>query len=665
MEKVPEINRITGQRLLKWSLLVLLVISAAGSIAFSNLIETEGWVDVSVKLRVFQVGAWIVTTGLGVLTVFAVLGHAERISAWLWKFVYGLSRLRLALLLLMGGLVAAFPALLYSRFQIYVDQYWIRYTIFAWLVVALAACIMAYWQKVWLESLVFSALSLAVAYHLITYFPDVSNYPFSLGWSEASRYYLASNVFAERIYGHDLPWVTMHLTRYLMQAFPFLISGSPIWIHRLWQVILRFTTPYITGYLMARYFKISTPKVIGAFGAWAGLYFFQGPVFYHLIVVVMLVFLLVQPRRFWRTLLVVALISVYAGFSRINWVPMAGLMAAVLYFMDTPVPSGGWRSAVRYLLPPVNWVLVGTAVGFATQQFWVVNSGNPEELFYSSFTSYLIWRRLFPNPSYPMGILPHILLVTGPLLVYLAMVFFAWRRRVHWLRWLALVGITGVLFVGGLVVSIKIGGGTNLHNMDVYLVMVLLIAAVVYLGRMHDQDRQIVRIRIPFWLKAAIFAMPILFMVSYGGRTVVPFDQQAAQDNLNQIQRYVDEAVAEGGEVLFISERHLITFGLIKNAPLVHEHEKVLLQEMVMAKNEVYLANLGAELAGQRYALIVTDHLPSVWKDPNIVPLAMENNVVLKNLVPLFTCAYEERDILLQGSLDILVPKADVTCGLD
>ena len=141
--------------------------------------------------------------------------------------------------------------------------------------------------------------------------------------------------------------------------------------------------------------------------------------------------------------------------------------------------------------------------------------------------------------------------------------------------------------------------------------------------------------------------MPVLFAISFVGRTVAPLDQQAVQANLNRLQQYVDEAVADGGEVLFISQRHLITFGLIKNVPLVHEHEKVLLQEMVMAKNDVYLDKLGAELADQRYALIVTDHLPSVWKDPNKVSLAMENNVVLKNLVPLFTCAYEEQEVML------------------
>jgi len=215
------------------------------------------------------------------------------------------------------------------------------------------------------------------------------------------------------------------------------------------------------------------------------------------------------------------------------------------------------------------------------------------------------------------------------------------------------------------VVSVKIGGGTNLHNMDVYLVILVLTAVAIYFGRMADENHQQVRVQVPFWLKALVLMMPVLFVITFVGRSVVPLDQQVAQKDLARLQKYVDQAVDEGGDVLFISQRHLITFGLIENVPLVHEHEKVLLQEMVMAQNEVYLSGLGAELAEQRYALIVTDHLPSGWKNPEKVPLAMENNVVLNDMVPLFTCAYQEADRLLDGSLDILVPKPEVTCGSD
>jgi hypothetical protein len=662
MEKAPKLNSMKEQRILQWSLLILCVISAIGGSAFSSLIKTEGWVQVSARLQVLQAGVWALTAGLAGLSVYSWLGGAERVKGWLQTIFLSLARLRWLLVLPLLALNAAFPVLMFSRWGAYFSQDGTRHAIFVWLAALLAVCIMAIWRKPWLESLVYSAFSLAVVYHLTTYFPHISNYPFSLWWSETTRYYMASTFFAERIYGYDLPWVSMHLTRYLIQAFPFLIPDSPLMVHRLWQVILRFTTPYITGYLVARYLKIPTPKVFGVFVVWAGLFFFQGPVFYHLIVVVMLVFLLVESNRFWRTMLMVAVISVYAGFSRINWVPMPGLMAAALYFLEKPLPAMGRRSVLRYLITPMSWVLVGAAVGFGAQQFWVVNSGNPEEIFYSSFSSYLLWDRLFSNPSYPIGILPHILLLSGPLLVYLILVFYQWRKQVHFIRWLALAGITGVLFAGGLVVSVKIGGGTNLHNMDVYLVLLLLIGAGIYFGRMKDQDHQPVRIRVPLWLKAVVLVMPIFFVITFIGRAVTPLDQQAARKDLARLQKYVDQVVAEDGEVLFISQRHLITFGLIKNVPLVHEHEKVLLQEMVMSQNESYLAGLGAELAEQRYAMIVTDHLPSVWKDPQKKSLAMENNVVLKDLVPLFTCAYEEHDTLLAGSLEILTPIADVTC---
>ncbi|MEJ2511528.1 MAG: hypothetical protein P8Y72_08000, partial [Anaerolineales bacterium] len=177
------------------------------------------------------------------------------------------------------------------------------------------------------------------------------------------------------------------------------------------------------------------------------------------------------------------------------------------------------------------------------------------------------------------------------------------------------------------------------------------------------KDHQQMQIIVPLWLKAAVLVTPIIFIASFVGTKFTSFDQQSTQKDLSRLQKYVDQAAEIDGDILFISQRHLITFGLIKNVPLVHEHEKVLLQEMVMAQNEVYLSRLAAELANQRYSLIVTDHLPSVWKNPKKVSLAMENNVVLKDLVPLFTCAYEVQNRLLDGSLDILTPKADVTCG--
>ncbi|MBN2044438.1 MAG: hypothetical protein JW757_05405 [Anaerolineales bacterium] len=507
-------------------------------------------------------------------------------------------------------------------------------------------------------------LGAAVLYHLSTYIPHVTNYPFSLWWSETTRFYLGSTFFDQRIYGQDLPWVFRDLTRYLIQAVPFLIEDNPLWVHRLWQAGLRFLSGYLVGFVLSRRLKISRPLLAGMFTAWTGLYLFQGPLFYNLAPIVILVLWLVDPKRFWRTILVISVASVYAGLSRINWVPMAGLLAALLYFLEIPVGGKKPREVLIYLVPPAVWTAAGSLLGLAALQLWQLNSGNPPEIFHSSFTSYLLYKRLFPNPSYPLGIVLATLIVSAPLLIYLLRSLHAWRKKWHIVRVAAIVTILLLLGAGGLLVSIKIGGGTNLHNMDVFLVALLLAAVELTFGRVVDEQGEVTRAVAPLWLRALIILVPVGFVFTFTGRNLTPLDITRAQEDLVTLQAYVSEAAAGGDDVLFVSQRHLLTFGLIKDIPLVHAHEKLLLQEMVMSKNTAYLEDFAREMAAQQYAMIVIDPLPEYWKNPDKEPLAMENNVVNRNLVPLILCAYQEKDMLLDGGLQILVPKEEPTCQI-
>jgi hypothetical protein len=378
---------------------------------------------------------------------------------------------------------------------------------------------------------------------------------------------------------------------------------------------------------------------------------------------VILVFWLVKPDHFWKAMAAVAGISVWAGLSRINWIPMPGLMAAAFYLMEKPFAGQDVKGLARYLWRPLVWAAVGTLIGLGVQQGYAMISGNPEEIYYTSFTSYLLWDRLLPNPSYPLGIAPHVLLLTLPLLILTGTAWISWRKRWNFIRPLGLSALILVLFGGGLLVSVKIGGGTNLHNMDVFLVILLLVAAEIFFGRAVDDRGEPLSIKTPDWLKTAVFIMPILFVASYSGGTIPDRDMVQAEHDLAQLQELVDQAAADGGEVLFISQRHLITFGLIDNVRLVHAHEKLLLQEMAMSQSYEYLENFGLELSQQRYAFIVHDPLPRVLKDEDKVALAEENNVVFTEITPLFTCAYQEATRLLDGSLSILVPTDVVTCG--
>ncbi|MFN2146704.1 MAG: DMT family transporter [Anaerolineales bacterium] len=240
-----------------------------------------------------------------------------------------------------------------------------------------------------------------------------------------------------------------------------------------------------------------------------------------------------------------------------------------------------------------------------------------------------------------------------------------WKQRWHPIRLAAILAIMALMGAGGLLVSIKIGGGTNLHNMDVFLVILLLVAVELFFDRAVTDQGDPVHLPMPDWLIVLAVLVPVGFVFLFQGRNAATLDMAQAEADLATLQAYATEAVEAGGEVLFVSQRHLLTFGLIKGVPLVHEHEKLLLQEMVMSQNHAYLESFAEEMAEQKYALLVMDPLPRFWKHPDKVPLAVENNVVNKDLVPLVLCAYETKDTLLDGSLEILVPKAEPTCNLE
>jgi hypothetical protein len=630
---------------------------------FRILIRENGWFQLSAKIRSAELLGWV---GLGILVgcvVWVWNQRAQQVINWIKTEYHGPGWLRGLAFLVIVVLVLTYPLMMFSDYNRYFLIDWTRQAIFVWLVI-LASGAMAVWRrKSWWEMLPFSAAVLAVSYHFATYLPDISSYPFALGWSETTRYYVASTFFDQRIYGMDLPLPFRDFTRYLIQAVPFLIEDSPLWLHRLWQAALRFSSTYFAGYVIAQRYKIKGYGWVALFSMWAGLYFFQGPVFYNLMVNVILVFWLVKTDRFSSALAAVAGISVWAGLSRINWIPMPGLMAAALYLLEKPVSGKDFKSVYRYSWPPAALVIVGILVGLGVQQGYALISGNPEEIYYTSFTSYLLWDRLLPNPSFSMGILPYILLLTAPLLIYLGLAWGAWKGRWHFIRPLGVTIILGGLFAGGLLVSVKIGGGTNLHNMDVYLVILLLIAVEVFFNQVVDSEGKPLEMKLPVWLRAVVFAVPILFVISYSGGAFPVRDLAQAHQQLVILQEIVDRETDAGGEALFISQRHLITFGYLENVTLVHDHEKLLLQEMAMSKNTQYLVNFGEELAGHRYALIVHDPLPIVFKDEETKPLAAENNVVLEAISPLFTCAYQESMRLLDGTLALFVPAKKADCG--
>ena len=530
---------------------------------------------------------------------------------WLFRFLnntkHFLHRFRFLNLVAFLALLGVFPLLILGPYGQHLEGYLVR--LFLLWSIGLTGSIFLHVynpQRAWHEGLFLSIVLYAAVYRIAIFIPWVSTFPFSLGYSEGSRYYFASLFFQEKIYGlSGLGLPVLHPTRYILQSLPFLVSGLPIWAHRFWQVFLWIFMTVAASLALTNRLSIPDKFKRIVWFIWAFLFMFQAPVYYHLQVIVLIVLLAADSRKFTRTFIVVLIASVWAGISRINWFPVPGMLAATIYLLeqrkDQTTPT--WR----YFLKPGIWIGVGTLVAMGSHAVYIMISGNQSDWFASSLSSPLFWYRLLPSATYELGVLPAILSASVLMAILILSNVIRRQQRWHPIRFLALGAILGVLFVGGLVVSTKIGGGDDLHNLDAFLIHLLLIGTYVMFNRFQPDQDGGEPIPWPSWQTLSLLiAVPILFVLGLGGPISFP-DRTIADAALVELQEIVVETTAEGGEVLFISDRHLLTFHLIDGIELVPQYEKTFLMEMAMSGNQAYFDVFNSDLNSHRFDLIVVN----------------------------------------------------------
>lgn len=502
-----------------------------------------------------------------------------------------------------------------------------------------------------------AALMVSFLFAAAGYFVLVNDYPFSLGWSEGSRYYNASLFFAQPLYGHSLPLPVLHPTRYLLQSIPFIFPGAGIRALRAWQAGLWLVLPLLTAWLLVRRLKLNSPLNTAFAALFAFLFFYQGPVYYHLVLCAVPVLAGFDPRRPGRSLAWVLLASVWAGLSRVNWWPVPGALAVLLWMLEIPL-AAGWRKANlwRYLRWPLAWGTAGVLAAFGANRLYEALSGNPPEVFNSALNSPLLWERLWPNITYGPGIL---LMTALTLAAPLALLAFKLLGGARW-HALRLAGIGGVLLVflaGGLVVSVKIGGGSNLHNLDA---LVLLLGVVLlYIGfDRFAPDVPAAHPRRFNLLQALLVALVVLIPAAqpaYVAKLPDYHDPARSADNLASLKQQV-EAAGQTGEVLFLTEKQLLTFGEINIANFDPEHEKVFLMEMAMADNQAYLQKFYADLRNHRYALIVSEPLNNYLQDERSA-FAEENNAWVLRVVRPVLESYQQVDKMPEDNVYLYAPR--------
>jgi hypothetical protein len=515
--------------------------------------------------------------------------------------------------------------------------YWVCW----WLILLAMTALKVALNVTWQAGFACATVLLAVTYEVLIRFNLVTTYPLSMGWSEGSRYYYASLFFSKLVYGETVPLSPLHPTRYFLQSIPFLIPSLGLPAHRFWQFLLWMVFTAGTAIALSRRATFPAEKAFRwLLAGWYFLYILRVGIYYHLEVMIILPLLFVSAKHPWRSMIAVIAASLWAGVSRVNWFPMPALIAIAIYLLEVPVSSVApltFKRLIKYLAQPLLWLVAGLASALIAQAAYIPLSGNAgnADAFASSFSSALLWDRLWPNATYGLGVIPGILIVTGPLLAILIIAAIRQWKDIHFLRWLGWFGMILALFAGSVVVSTKIGGGGDLHNMDAYAAMLGIVAVFFVGGRVQNESGSPERPVRPWAVLTYALVMPFLFLIPIL-RPYPQYKQEAIQSGYRQLVETVND-LGKKGPVLFINERQMVTFGDV-NVPLVPDYEVVTLMEMAMSGNQPYLDKFYSDLAHHRFAAIVaTKQNKGIREEGSLME---ENNIWNTRVSPYILCYY-------------------------
>ena len=531
---------------------------------------------------------------------------------------------------------------------------WARLLIF-WFSNLLGAAGLAMWQDrvTFAGGLVLTALSQAILHRIAMEFPEITNYPFALGWSETTRFYLASLFVSKEVYGQRLALPIINPSLHILLVPPYWFD-APLWFHRFWQIAVRYVLLGLTAWALVKLFPLPKRGARFIFWLWVYLYLFQGPLYFQLALAALIVlwgYRTRQPLWLWIAILAA---SAWSGLSRINWFPVPASIAAMLYLLEVPYERGKFWN---YVLRPAMWIIAGIATAALAQRLYILISGvrNPSA-FYTSLVSDFLWYRLLPNETYRYGVLPGILLVSLPLVLVIIHVL-----RQRWADWhpvRLLFIFLGLLayFIAGLIVSAKIGGGGDLHNMDAYMIMLLMVASYLFFGRYGPQlNPQAVPVSVPWSVLMLLVAVPVWFSAQASAH-FKSYEHSSAVRALKDLQAHVDTANQQNRDVLFISQRQMISMHMLKGVSLVPAYEREELMEMAMSDQENYLDAFRADVQNQRFALIVVDPLKFKLLGSNY-SMGEENNVWARRVIKPILCNYEVAASYPEFQLALYVPQ--------
>ena len=638
---------------------ILLIIAGLSLLAVWDLIGLARRLGVDLSSSVNWMGMLAALSVLAALALFGTVVSFSKVGERLWsRFAAGVWSRNTTRWI---GIPLFFMALiLYSLFTfssigtLLNSAMWARLLVF-WFLTLLGAAGLSMWQDrvTFAGGLAVTALSQAIIHRIAMEFPEITNYPFALGWSETTRFYLASLFVSKEVYGQQLALPIINPSLHILLVPPYWFD-APLWFHRFWQIAIRYVLLGLTAWALVKLFPPPKRSERFIFWLWVYLYLFQGPLYFQLALATLIVLLGYRTRQPLWTWTAILVASAWSGLSRINWFPVPASIVAMLYLLEVPYERGNFW---KYVLPPAMWVVAGTVTAALAQQIYILISGVPDSsIFYTSLVSDFLWYRLLPNQTYAYGVLPGILLVSLPLMLVIIHVL-----RQRWADWhpvrllFIFLGLL-VYFIVGLIVSAKIGGGGDLHNMDAYMIMLLIVSSYLFFGRYTPQLKpQAVSVSMPWSVLILLVFVPVWFSAQTSGH-FKSYDRASATSALRDLQAQVDSANEQNRDVLFISQRQMISMHLLEGVKLVPAYEREELMEMAMSDQKNYLDAFRADVQNQRFALIVVDPLKFKLLGSNY-SMGEENNAWARRVIKPILCNYKVAVSYPEFQLALYVPQ--------
>lgn len=591
--------------------------------------------------------------------------------------------------LIISVFLCLFPGILYNFIHSSEPWHglWIRIFLSGFFII-LAAWFRERESEIHFRSLLVCALVFSAGFVLLTQFHDVTNYPFSIGWSEGNRMWDYSVLFGKARY--DFPQdqtipAYIDIGRQSLWGLIYLFPGTNIVTARVWNDIL-FTIPCaLLGWALLRKQSSCHSFRLLAYSLWAMLFLMQGPIYTPLTLAAILVALGSRTPLAINCLLT-ALAGFYAVMSRSTWIAAPSAYAVFMVFLDQKAISSEaekkarwWKAAAlglsglagaaiymkRETFARLLHIGIGTeavtestAAAAATEAMEAV-----PQIFTPAWFQYylgrqaLLFDRLWPNETYKPGIILGLVLAVLPLIVLLIL----WTRQRRWNLdgWQKLLLFAGsaIFLFAGLIFSVKIGGGSNLHNLDMFLILMLIVSALAWKAGMGGWLAEKIRLDSSVCL---ILLAAILIPCWENLTTAVPriFPKpEITEDAVDKIRTVIDEYPDE--DILFIDQRQLLTFGTVQKIPLIADYEKKWMMDEAMSNDAAYFEPYIRDLKARRFAAIISEPLHIKFQGSG-GDFSEENDLFVTYVSLPTLCYYEPYETFPEQGVEILVPRENV-----